>query len=125
MTKAKTPLKIPFDKKGNLLDWTSSKFPDPPGGHWESQPNGAPSKFIRSGEWRDNYVFHAILTVTGSERGRSAARVTLQDEEGHEYIMFLTDTVHLLQNAKTIAYGMIEGDWTFQKRGSNYGVKLA
>lgn len=120
------------------MDWVSSgrRFPNPPDTWWEpctaTDPGATTSQWtpgrfthrVEGGEWRDNYVFSAILTVTGSERGRSAARVTLQDEQGHKYIMFLTDTVHLLQNAKTIAYGDIDGEWTFQKRGANYGIKL-
>lgn len=132
----KKPLKIPFDHKGNLLSWTGSAYPNLPGSHWEDCAKdaiGAREKYskdgwwryIPSGEWRDNYVFHATLNVTGTTRGRSAARINLQDEQGHKYEMFLTDVVDLLMHAPTIAYGMIEADWTFQKRGANYGIKVA
>lgn len=129
-------LKVPFDHEGNMMTFTYAKYPDLPASHWEDcnpQDVGAREKYnktgwyrrVDSGEWRDNYVFHATLTVTGTTRGRSAARINLQDEEGRKYEMFLTDVVDLLINAPTVAYGMIEADWTFSKRGSNYGIKVA
>lgn len=131
----KKQLKVPFDHKGHMMTFTYAKYPDLPGSHYEECQKDDPGarkylsedkyyRYVNSGEWRDNYVFHATLTVTGTTRGRSAARINLEDEQGHKYEMFLTDIVDCIMNAPTIAYGMIEADWTFAKRGSNYGVKV-
>jgi hypothetical protein len=88
---------IPFDKDGNQLS-----YPD-----W------------RHNEWRDNYEFSTTLKIIDIERGRSAARFILEDEEGHTYQMFMKDMMNLLQGQK------LEGNWTFCKRGSNYGITPA
>lgn len=119
-----------------MMTFTAAKYPDLPSHHYEecnSNDPGAREKYhsagwyryVKSGEWRDNYIFHATLSVTGTTRGRSAARINLQDDQGRKYEMFLSDVVDLLIHAPTIAYGMIEADWTFIKRGSNYGIKVA
>lgn len=132
----KKDFKVPFDGKGNMLTYASVEYPELPSYEYVDCAETSPGarlkydktgwyRYVRAGEWRDNYVFHATLSVTGITRGRSAARINLEDEQGRKYEMFLTDVADLLQRAPTIAYGMIEADWTFQKRGSNYGIRVA
>jgi hypothetical protein len=96
--------KIPF-RDGNLL----------------SYPNWYGGKPI---EWRDNYVFGAVLTYTGFYRGRSAAGSEWKDEYGHSYPMFLKDLEHALRHGIDKG-GVIKAEFTFQKRGGNYGIVLA
>jgi hypothetical protein len=115
---SKKDWKVPFDRDGNLISFTYSEYPALPAIHWEN------SKAVRSGEWRDNYVFHDTLIVEEFRRGRSAAKFLLRSESGQKYEMFMSDMLEMVQKAELIAYGHIEGDWTFAKKGSNYGVKL-
>jgi len=74
--------------------------------------------------WKENYQFEDTLKLTGMSRGRSAANFNLQSEvNGKNYNVFMTDMVHLFQNAN-INKGSVIGKWTFCKRGANYGIKL-
>ena len=74
--------------------------------------------------WKENFEFEDTLKLTGMSRGRSAANFNLQSETtGKDYNVFMTDMVHLFQNAN-INKGYVIGKWTFCKRGQNYGIKL-
>ncbi|EGL19848.1 MULTISPECIES: hypothetical protein [unclassified Paenibacillus] len=75
-------------------------------------------------EWIDNKVFDDILTFTGYGRGRSSAVMHFSGSTGAEYNMFLTDTEDLIK-AKDIVDGRVKAQWTFCKRGRNYGIRLA
>lgn len=74
-------------------------------------------------KWVPNSVFAATLRVVDFTRGRSAARLVLEDvNEGTRYEMFMSDVTDMLRHAN-IVDGQIAGDWTFCKRGSNYGLR--
>lgn len=74
-------------------------------------------------EWRPNYTFPATMRFTGMTRGRSAARFCITDvESGVEYEMFMSEALDLLKTL-TMKDGIIEGWWTFCKRGANYGIR--
>lgn len=115
---AKAPVKIPFEEDGSQMAYTSASHDELPSYSYAS------GSYQKAGEWRDNYEFEATLTVESMERGRSAARFILRDEHGRRFTMFMTDMLELIQTAELIAYGHIDGRWTFQKRGANYGIKL-
>lgn len=71
--------------------------------------------------WKENYVFPDVLTFDSFERGRSAAHAVFFNEKGRRFPMFLTD----LHDAMThIVRGSLTGNFTFVKRGQNYGVKF-
>lgn len=96
---------VPFDGKGNQLS-----YPDT----W-AMKNG--------GTWRRNAPFQANMKVIEIRRGRSAMQYILEDDVGHQYIMFPKDMLNLLQQ-----FGIVMGKatptvWAFIKRGSNYGVQ--
>lgn len=94
---------VPVDKDGNWLT-----FPD-----W------------RFDRWEDVDPFYASLNIDGIYSGRSAKGLTLKDDNGKEYSMFLTDLVEALKNPEVhVSLGRIAGYWTAAKRGSNYGVKF-
>jgi hypothetical protein len=93
---------VPFDDAGNLLDYPEA---------W------------RGLQWRLLEPFEASLTVLGVERGRSAARFVLGDDDGYRYPLFMTDMLTLLTS-----YGVEGGGrtprlcWGATKRGTNYGI---
>lgn len=98
--------KAPFDHEGNLLHYpvvyTSGRaYP----------------------EWRPNIPFVATLTIYGMSRGRSAAYFIWQDEDEHEYPMFISDAVEVLRRC-TISNGRVTARWIVKKRGQNFGIGL-
>ena len=96
--------KIPFDKSGNMLEYTG---------------------YARDIEWRDNVTFPATLLVDTYERGRSAVRVIMRDcATNVTYPMFISDFVDLAKSGR-IVYGEAGGRWIGGKKGSNYGLRLA
>lgn len=70
-------------------------------------------------EWRDNYVFTDALEFVGYEKGRSAFNLIFQDTKGSRYHMFLKESIRIIP---LLVYGKIIGNWTFVKRGANYGI---
>jgi hypothetical protein len=91
--------KVPFDKDGNLRSYEI----------WDS-------------ELRDNFEFDEVLEVVGFYRGRSAAGLELSDVGRRRfYPCFLKESMAVIQAATK---GVVNGRWTFCKRGSNFGIKL-
>lgn len=100
----KKTVKIPF-RDGNQLHY--------PERHYSG------SGFVEP-EWVDNFEFDDELEITGIKRGRSAAYFILKSiTTGKEYTMFMKDLMEFLQGTK------LQSRWTFQKRGSNYGIRKA
>ena len=96
-------IKVPFDKDGNLMTH--------------------PEEYSRP-LWRDNSTFPAAMTIAGIARGRSADNFILKDEAGRTYNIFLRDALDMVR-ATTVVNGVVSGNWTFRKRGPNYGIILA
>ncbi|GLO66231.1 hypothetical protein [Oceanobacillus kimchii] len=72
----------------------------------------------------ENRVFKEVLTYDGYGRGRSSAVFYFKDSTGATYQMFMTDMDDLLKH-KSIMDQKISGEWTYQKRGKNFGIRLA
>lgn len=85
--------------------------------HWTS---GYSNDYVA---WRDNEPFEATVTFTGMTAGYSAKYLTVVDEAGKSYPMFVKDALGVLQ-VGTVANGKCTGTWVCQKRGANYGLKL-
>lgn len=92
--------KIPFDAEGNQLDYEG----------WGTV------------EWKDNHTFKDTLTYVGYGRGRSAVTFTFSRTDGRKVTMFVSDMDDVI---KHLVSGKITGEFTFSKRGQNYGCKLA
>lgn len=75
-------------------------------------------------EYVGNKVFEDTLTYVQTRRGRSSAVFIFEDSQGATYQMFMTDIDDLLKT-KNISNGRVKAKWTFQKRGQNYGIRLA
>lgn len=105
---AKKALKIPF-KDGRPCTWAK----DP------------------HDEERDNYEFDEYLEIYGFLRGCSSAVMILRPVVDHDkgfnysssiyYQAFLPDSYDIVRN---MISGMINGRWTFVKRGENFGIRL-
>ena len=73
--------------------------------------------------WRPNYTFNATMEIKGMIRGRSAARFRLVDMETLEqYEMFMSELLDMLKST-TIEEGVVDGEWTFCKKGKNYSIR--
>jgi hypothetical protein len=76
---------------------------------------------------KDNFVFCDTLSFIGYSRGRSSAKIDwISASTGAEYGMFLTDFEELV---KKVGFNALDGrgveaEFTFCKRGQNYGIKL-
>ena len=73
--------------------------------------------------WKPNYEFEDKLKYLCYSRGRSSAKIHFQSEiTNRKYEMFLTDFDDLMKG-KGFNKNIIEGTFTFCKRGANYGIK--
>ena len=96
---------IPFTQSGN-----QQHYPEP----WVTAQGGL--------VWKDNEIFTDTLTFDGFSRGRSAAYATFtRKSNGGEVVVFLTDLDVMIEHMHC---GIITGEFTFCKRGMNYGCKL-
>lgn len=106
-------LQVPFDDKGNMLDYTRYAYPDV-----------APKSNTYWGAvavWRKNHIFQSNMKIESFERGRSAARYRLRDDHGHLYTMTAANLLAALQSGDCVK-GYIRGNWAFVKRGANYSL---
>lgn len=107
----KIVMTVPFDGEGNLMDYAA---PTRPG---EIRTNAAH-------EWRPNYEFDALLTLVGIRKGWSSMKAVWRDADGHLYGMF-TSHLGLLLERSGVVRGRAYGRWTFCRKGSNFGIRLA
>jgi len=98
--------KIPFDKKGNQLDYPAPDYGNPGSGT----------------VWIDNHVFGDTLTLHGYGRGRSSVTFIMSRPDGRTVSVFVSDFYDM---ATKMVHGEITGVFTFAKKGANYGCKLA
>lgn len=97
--------KAPYDQHGSLINYVTRH----PG---------------QVHEWRENKPFPESLLLTGTTRGMSAARFTWSAAGVRTFEMFMTDAADLMANG-TIFKGSVDTWWIVQKRGTNYGIRLA
>lgn len=111
----KKPLMIPFStRNGSLLPYVGYQY------------GSETDKIANNGrwEWKENFVFYDILKFQSFSRGCSSAKAVFKSQvNGKMYEMFLVDLSDLIERAP-ILHGVVEGFFTFSKRGQNYGVKL-
>ena len=111
--------KIPFDKDGNQQHYPQSQ--------WAYKDENDPNErgtYVEP-EWRDNARFKSELHFIDYGRGRSAIYFILEDFDGHGYTMFPSALMEVLSIIDiTDGWTGVE-EWEFEKRGQNYGVKLA
>jgi hypothetical protein len=111
---------FPFDKNGSLCEYVYTRYTqnqlDDPTLRKESEKDQYRPVF-----WKENYVFSANLTFTGFSFGRSSCRANFKDDKGAVYAMFISTFGNLMINDK-IKGKTIYGNWTFAKRGTNYGL---
>lgn len=98
---------------GSLLEyaWTY-----PPGDRYHDATDPDPRI-----EWRKVEAWNATMSIEGIERGRSAARFIWRDADGRTFPMFMIDMLEVVKRGVngTAAW------WIVQKRGQNYGIRLA
>jgi len=98
---AKKSFEIPVDANGNMIGWES--------------PYAKVHRPISI--WVD------VLTYQGYERGRSAVNFKwVSTYTNRRYYMFLTDMDEVLKTTE-MAGGEIRGQFTYVKRGKNFGIK--
>lgn len=91
-------IQIPFDKLGNQMSYPMGCY-----------------------KWKKNYKFKGTLQFKHFLRGCSAANAIFENEKGKTLVMFLKD---LSEAIPYMNNGIIQGEFTFVKRGQNYGITL-
>lgn len=116
-------LVIPFDKNDNLLGYT----------WWtlnENEINEVYSLGIKKcgNNWDECYFkpnkeFYDELEYIGYSRGRSSIKIKFKSLiNNKKYEMFITDFDNLLLDGKFA--NPLKGNFTFCKRGANFGIKM-
>jgi hypothetical protein len=113
--KVKEPLMIPFrTRDGSLLQYTGTL------------PNSSQDERCNNGRWiwKENFIFNDDIQFLGFYRGCSSAGATFKSlNDGKEYNVFLKDLSDMIL-ADGFRSGIIHGQFTFVKRGQNYGLKF-
>lgn len=104
MSKKTGDYQIPFHKNGNQLEYNE---------YWNP-----------SLEWRDNFEFHDTLALSNYGRGRSSVTFIMERSNGCFVSVFVSDFFDMASH-KDFKAGQITGEFTFTKKGQNYGCKLA
>lgn len=68
-----------------------------------------------------NYIFSSTMQFKYFSRGRSSVKAIFEDKEGTKYEMFAKDFQELIKD-NVVELGEVEGNWSFVKRGANYGL---
>lgn len=86
---------------------------------------------VEFAERRPITEFTASFEIVGFTRGRSSVKLCLVDVKEptpkgiyarkFQYEVFLSDAIDTISKAKNM---IVSGQWTFVKRGSNWGIKL-
>lgn len=72
--------------------------------------------------WRPFKEVPLLLRLAYFEHRRAAGIFWWKDEEGRKYPMFAAEFNRLAEEGKL--NGVIDGVWSAQKRGANYGIEL-
>lgn len=110
----KEPLMIPFSTRdGSLVQYTGCMPNTPQDERWN---NG---QWI----WKENFIFEDEIQFIGFYRGCSSAGATFKSlNDGKKYNVFLKDLSDMILSDE-FRSGIIHGQFTFVKRGQNYGLK--
>ena len=108
---SKSPLKIAFDDKGNLVDQVTS---------WMMNPaSNYVLKFEDAKNFQDELLYEKIVDYS-----RGAARVYFRSvSSGRRYSMFATD-FHDVIKAKAFVDNKVLGEFKMVKRGSAQAIVL-
>ena len=120
--KSKKIIQFPFrEDTGELLTWVNGIA----GGHC-SFGTDARGRLCNTIIWKENFTFKASLSLVEVNRGRSAVTFIWKDIVTEKYYpMFLKDLVETLLTTHVHLGVTEEREWTFHKRGSNYGIGVA
>lgn len=85
-------------------------------------------KFLSYPGYRDSFMrpvqdFVSEMKVVDWERGRSAMTIWMEDPKGTRYPMFMKDYFALTTQREQSALATYECEWSFVKRGANYGIR--
>ncbi len=101
--------KIPFDKKGTLLDWIAND-----GMYYDDTGTRVPAIM------EDNVVFSDTLEYVDYSQGRSSAHMHFKSLSSNRKFHMTLKDFHEVLSKKKMINNKIVGDFTFAKRGANF-----
>lgn len=107
-------MKVPWMPAGSHTDNRYS---------WPERMLSYPETYRTGFMWFTLQPFHETMTIIDTERGRSAARFTLEDSRGVLYPMFMSDMLTLIKGETLIEGRTGRLLWEPCKRGQNYGIR--
>lgn len=117
-------IEAPYTTDGSLMHFPEDSRDYPDARQTDDGYVWGEPRIIRP-DWRPNTPFAATLRLIETRRGRSAAYFIWHDEAGHEFPMFISDMLLLVQSGVAIASGAVSTRWMVTKRGANYGIRHA
>ncbi len=84
--------------------------------------DGHMTNYTYNAEWKRVYPFKSVMKIVGYSDGKSAATVTLMDNQGIKYPVFLSDFYEALTRYTIKDSYMEESAWKFRKIGSAYSI---
>ena len=123
--------KITWDTEENRRAYLPFKYVDETTEDHQKRINEYTNKFttgryitVDEVIWKPNFEFKDRLKYLCYSRGRSSAKIHFKSEiTNKKYEMFLTDFDDLMKG-QGFNKNIVEGTFTFCKRGANYGIKL-
>lgn len=123
MKKTKSPLLLPYVECGGIREYLTY-VPQRPRQEGEiTYFHSFPIRAALPLKWEEAVEFKDTFVLSGTERGRSAARLVLVSvTNNNRYQMFFADFVAMVAKVNLLK-GVFTGRFVGIKKGSNYAIK--
>lgn len=125
MNKTKSPLLLPYVECGNVREYLTYAATWKRGSENEEMTfyHSFPIRVALPLKWEEAAEFKDTFVLSGTERGRSAARLVLVSvTNNNRYQMFFADFVDMVAKVNLLK-GVFTGRFIGVKKGTNYAIK--
>lgn len=125
MTKTKSPLLLPYVECGGVREYLTFAYSWQRGAENEEMTfyHSFPLRAALPLKWEEAAEFKDTFVLSGTERGRSAARLVLVSvTNNNRYQMFFADFVDMVAKVNLLK-GVFTGRFIGVRKGSNYAIK--
>jgi len=125
MEKTKSPILLPYVECGGVREYLTFAYSWQRGTENEEMTfhHSFPIRAALPLKWEEAAEFKDTFVLSGTERGRSTARLVLVSvTSNNRYLMFFSDFVDMLAKVNLLK-GVFTGRFIGVKKGSNYAIK--